>query len=357
MVLQGRRSSSMACEAPTALALLASHTDVCNSVLECDHAALGKSASTCPGWSEPAQVRRLQSMFGAFRRTYAELLQQHPSIPLELHDFDRSRHGPPKTLDVVLSRCHEPLLPLARPLPAMLPDTPWRMRLIVYERCADSEDGTILPSLDVRDSVLHLTRIALQAAPAGAFSEHIRRTLGQGATAQSWQAADALLFIRMRLLDALSPAVPVVPPATTPATLATTHESVRLQEELLARLHKHWEAAETVRAAELAGGQRARPGKGFLEVPHRKRRGQLESTGAHPRAGGDVEQGATAPRPPYATLCAECSRRQPPPGVPPASTTRQADRSHCSCRAPTCAAMLPPTPRRGPRTRAGVRCS
>ena len=258
MVLQARRSSSMACEAPTALALLASHTDVCNSVLECDHAALGKSASTCPGWSEPAQVRRLQSMFGAFRRTYAELLQQHPSIPLELHDFYRSRHGPPKTLDVVLSRCHEPLLPLARLLPAMLPDTPWRMRLIVYERCADSEDGTILPSLDVRDSVLHLTRIALQAAPAGAFSEHIRRTLGQGATAQSWQAADALLFIRMRLLDAHSPAVPVVPPATTPATLATTHESVRLQEELLARLHKHWEAAETVRAAELAGGQRAR---------------------------------------------------------------------------------------------------
>ena len=107
----------------------------------------------------------------------------------------------------------------------------------------DSEENAVLPSLDVRDLAPSLTRRVLRAAPASAFAQYISAATGAAAIG----AADAVLFIRTRLLEELSRAVPPVVSPAAPAELRESRDSLQLQEELLVRLHEQWAATEQAR--------------------------------------------------------------------------------------------------------------
>ena len=95
----------------------------------------------------PAVIRELQSLFGTVRRSYRPLLELHPSVPLELAALLRRRSAPPsRGLDIVLCRCREPLGPLLRLAPALLPRHA-RLRIFVYERCGWQPQGDTLGGL------------------------------------------------------------------------------------------------------------------------------------------------------------------------------------------------------------------
>ena len=71
-----------------ALSLLLEYTDVCTTVLSCrgeDRVFLKKAtrdanAAGCSPSAPSREVWRLQSLFGAVRRTYAALLLLHPAL-------------------------------------------------------------------------------------------------------------------------------------------------------------------------------------------------------------------------------------------------------------------------------------
>ena len=154
------------------LRLLLEHTDVCTSVLACDSessAAIQREAQGC-GHAPPGVVQRVQALFGNIRRTYAPLIMQHPSIPLDLRTLlvnGISQHAP--QLDIVISRCREPLWPALRVFPAALPPSVRaRLRVVVYEHCAPGAHLQALPSLDVRDHMLSVHRITWRSGEQGA---------------------------------------------------------------------------------------------------------------------------------------------------------------------------------------------
>ena len=133
----------------------------------------------------PAVIRELQSLFGTVRRSYRPLLELHPSVPLELAALLRRRSAPPsRGLDIVLCRCREPLGPLLRLAPALLPRHA-RLRIFVYERCGWQPQGVGGGgggSPDLRDRMYGVVRRALprasqdaQAAPRSRSSLPLSR--------------------------------------------------------------------------------------------------------------------------------------------------------------------------------------
>lgn len=230
--------SPMACEP---LALLSRLTDVCTSVVRCD-GYRGEGAS-CDS-SHPSHPTRIQSLFGSYRRTYAELLQQFPPVRIDLREL-RRRPTAVRTLNVVLSRCHEPLLPLLRLLPFMMTVKGWRMRVVVLERCVDARDETRLASLDVRDSSPELRRIALRASPAIAFGQYVKR-VASNVVSEMAPEADAVLFIHTALLERLQLRIQPVARTLAAPELATSRDAVKLQDELMLRLKEGWNATYQV---------------------------------------------------------------------------------------------------------------
>ena len=120
---------------------LTEHTDICTTVLACPPSAMEQLQRVSCTTPAPAVIRELQSLFGTVRRSYRPLLELHPSVPLELAALLRRRSAPPsRGLDIVLCRCREPLGPLLRLAPALLPRHA-RLRIFVYERCGWQPQG------------------------------------------------------------------------------------------------------------------------------------------------------------------------------------------------------------------------
>ena len=149
------------------LKLLLDHTDICTSVLVCRPDVIAALKRRAQGCNVPSQktVRRVQSNFGAIRRMYAPLLQQHPSVPLELRTLlsapDRVQLADTNALEIVLTRCREPLWPILRVLPAAIPlSARVRARVLVYERCSPGLHLHEHPRLDVRERVPPVRRVA-----------------------------------------------------------------------------------------------------------------------------------------------------------------------------------------------------
>ena len=142
-----------------ALSRLLAHTDACDSLLTCPSKLLEQLESKTAGCSSDAMlttsaIRRLQSLFGSVRRTYAQLFQLHPSVPFELRALMLPRPPASATLDLVIARCTAPTRPVLRVLPAALPPSARvRARAIVYERCAPGIHLQPLPTLDARDEL------------------------------------------------------------------------------------------------------------------------------------------------------------------------------------------------------------
>ena len=306
----------MACPAmDRTLALLASNTDMCSSVMQCNVDAMAKAAAGCPP-TPSSHIRRIQSLFGAFRRTYAELLAQHPSIKLDFRHLEKTRPRRKQPFDIVLSRCHEPLMPLLRVLPAALPAGAWvRLRVVVYERCSSFEDFRVLPSFDVRDTAPTVLRIALKAVQVNAFTAYMDslrsgEMLGHAyagrcrpsARSQSTcpnpkplrrsqpariytrtgdldsstvgltdlaiapdlaplsEPSGLIFFIKTRMLEGLTPpwSNPVTADPVAMAAPASRRKSVEAkQEELVERLREQWGAMERVETWTKGGGTEA----------------------------------------------------------------------------------------------------
>lgn len=228
----------MACEP---LAVLSRLTDVCTSVVRCDPD--GYPGTGCAP-SSPSSIARIQSLFGSYRRMYEELLWQHPPIQIDLGEL-RRRQTAVRTVNVVLSRCHESLLPLLRLLPYMMTVKGWRMRVVVLERCVDARDETRLASLDVRDSSPELRRVALRASPAIAINEYVKR-VAAGSASEMAPEADAVLFIRSALLEMLQPHIPPVAKTLAAPELTASRDTLKLQDELFLRLREGWNVTHQV---------------------------------------------------------------------------------------------------------------
>jgi len=148
---------------------LTEHTDICTTVLACPPTAMEQLQRVSCTTPAPAVIRELQSLFGTVRRSYRPLLELHPSVPLELAALLRRRSAPPsRGLDIVLCRCREPLGPLLRLAPALLPRHA-RLRIFVYERCGwqpqgDGGGGGGGGSPDLRDRMYGVVRRALPRA-------------------------------------------------------------------------------------------------------------------------------------------------------------------------------------------------
>ena len=146
---------------------LTEHTDICTTVLACPPSAMEQLQRVSCTTPAPAVIRELQSLFSTVRRSYRPLLELHPSVPLELAALLRRRSAPPsRGLDIVLCRCREPLGPLLRLAPALLPRHA-RLRIFVYERCGwqpqgDGGGGGGPP--DLRDRMYGVVRRALPRA-------------------------------------------------------------------------------------------------------------------------------------------------------------------------------------------------
>ena len=147
---------------PCAVRALTAYTDICSTVLDCPPSALKQLQRVSCATPDPAVVRELQSLFGTVRRSYRPLLELHPSVPLDLAALLRRRTAPPsRGLDIVLCRCREPLGPLLRLVPALLPRNT-RLRIFVYERCGwqpQGDRGGGAP--DLRDGLYGVVRRSL----------------------------------------------------------------------------------------------------------------------------------------------------------------------------------------------------
>lgn len=193
---------------------LLDHTDICSSVLVCRHetvASISRQLSKCSLPPQPEVIRRVQSLFGSIRRMYEPLLTLHPSVSLDLRSlFMHSKRLPgAQTLDIVISRCHEPLWPALRVFPAALPPSMrLRARVIVYEHCTPGDHLETLPALDVRDSMLSIRHIAFRSELGGrrgsngytnetafAFAAFGAYILGQQRASDRHPAADRSLFL------------------------------------------------------------------------------------------------------------------------------------------------------------------
>ena len=229
------------------MSALVHHSDICTSVLSCPEDVLAriKPASCAP--LSAAAIRTLQSLFGTVRRTYRPLLELHPSLPLDLGALLRHRSQPPpvRAVDVVLSRCKEPLTPLLRLLPAALPRHS-QPRVFVYERCG----GEGASSLDLRDGLFGLTRYALPRGAtqdAHAFSTHLELHGGDAAT--------TTLFLRTRTLAALVPAALTIADAP-PRPPARRGTDAALQ-ALIGDLRATWRPLQQPVSWSTAGGAEA----------------------------------------------------------------------------------------------------
>ena len=138
-------------------------------------------------------IRRLQSLFGSVRRTYAQLFQLHPSVTFELRALMLPRPPASATLDLVIARCTAPTRPVLRVLPAALPPSARvRARAIVYERCAPGIHLQPLPTLDARDELPPSRRVALRGD--GSSSSAAAGLLNASATSQAVLEAAAHLL-------------------------------------------------------------------------------------------------------------------------------------------------------------------
>ena len=210
-------SARTACDARAAALLhLVEHTDVCSALLLCrtEEEQLRRLARACVA-PPPDHARFVQSAYGSVRRTLSMALDQHPSIPLSLSAILK----PPEPalgggvaaratrVDVVLSRCTEPLPPLLSMLPSLLRIA--HRRTVVYERCTPSEHLRELPSLDVRDRAWRIVRIGFRGgAGEAALAAHAARASAE----PSATAADLTLFLWPGALDALGPPDQPPPP-------------------------------------------------------------------------------------------------------------------------------------------------
>ena len=283
------KSVSMCTPLESNLALLARHTDLCSSVLQCDAAKLEATAANCPS-PQPSHVRRMQSLFGVLRRTYSEMLAQHPSLVFDLREFEQVHPRRPRAIDIVLSRCDEPLMPLLRILPAALqPSVRLRVRVVVFERCSIFPDRTLVPAFDVRDASPAVIRIAFRASPIVAFSSYISSVIEP--SQMGWVSAGAaldksstgmtdfpipsdlippteptalVLFLKTRALDALIPPPPTLGSrllrderTPLPVPRSTSKGPEQAQEELVARLREQWGAMERVETWSKGSGPEA----------------------------------------------------------------------------------------------------
>jgi hypothetical protein len=158
---------------------LTEHTDICTTVLACPPSAMEQLQRVSCTTPAPAVIRELQSLFGTVRRSYRPLLELHPSVPLELAALLRRRSAPPsRGLDIVLCRCREPLGPLLRLAPALLPRHA-RLRIFVYERCGWQPQGGGGGGgggpPDLRDRMYGVVRRALPRASQDAQAPAISR--------------------------------------------------------------------------------------------------------------------------------------------------------------------------------------
>ena len=230
-----------------ALSALVQHTDVCISVLSCPEELLARIKSTGCDTLSAAAIRTLQSLFGTVRRTYRPFLELHPSLPLDLGALlrHRSHRLPVRAVDVVLSRCKEPLTPLLRLLPAALPRHS-QLRVFVYERCG----GERATSLDLRDGLFGLTRHALPrgaAQDAHAFSTHLELHGGD--------AAATTLFLRTRTLAALVPAALTI--ADAPPRAPSRRGTDAALQALISDLRATWRPLQQPVSWSTAGGAEA----------------------------------------------------------------------------------------------------
>jgi hypothetical protein len=203
------------------LRLLLDNTDACLSVFTCQPdtvVELRKQTAQCAQRASRPAVRHAQSLFGSFRRTYAPVLQQHPSLPVDLHklrlDMERalSTSSPPKkSLDIVLTRCMDSISPAFRVLPAALTDLGHvRAKAVVFERCAPGQHLGELPTLDARDRILRVRRLVLRSnktrtrqtdattTGAGATDEiypYMPAAISSYVTSSSGDEADLVLFL------------------------------------------------------------------------------------------------------------------------------------------------------------------
>ena len=160
------------------VALLRKSTDACASLADCRRPTVDHRACS----SAPESHRRLvQSGLGVLRRTYAQLAEQHPSVPLPL-DEAISRAGASAELVVVVSRCREPLQPLLRLVPAF--GGGGAVRVVVYERCVAGAHLSELPALDVRDRLFGVRRVVFSEAGSAqaAFAAHAAAAPAAAAT-------------------------------------------------------------------------------------------------------------------------------------------------------------------------------
>ena len=221
-----------------ALRLLLQHTDVCESVLTCPvevRSLVERRAAACAAASGD-EVRRVQSLFGGLRRTYAAVLQQHPSLALDLRMLVQGVNAADRsTLDVVLTRCREPLAPVLRVLPAVLSTVAGQSRaqVTVYERCTPGEHLSELPSLDVRDHAPRVRRLVARAGHGRSAMADDAAGLGTHAVSGAGGASDRTLFLLAAGTAALSSAPPTLPQPPIAPSAAEARVSRRARTDAL----------------------------------------------------------------------------------------------------------------------------
>jgi hypothetical protein len=236
---------------------------------------LRKQTAQCAQRASRPAVRHAQSLFGSFRRTYAPVLQQHPSLPVDLHklrlDMERalSTSSPPqKSLDIVLTRCMDSISPAFRVLPAALTDLGHvRAKAVVFERCAPGQHLGELPTLDARDRILRVRRLVLRSnktrtrqtdattTGAGATDEiypYMPAAISSYVTSSSGDEADLVLFLFPAGASALASAPPAKPLTHHPSPGAKRRFARRggnnpesNQQEMQRQLREQWATIAT----------------------------------------------------------------------------------------------------------------
>mmetsp|Transcript_5788 Transcript_5788/g.18075 ORF Transcript_5788/g.18075 Transcript_5788/m.18075 type:complete len:1617 (+) Transcript_5788:79-4929(+) len=163
---QGGRSRAVTC---TSREVLAMHTDICSTFLQCDQIQ-SRAMAACQ--VPPEIIRRAQSLYGAFRMAYNSLPTAVQDSPDEFQSRSFSIHEryPSKSVNLVVSRCHEPVLDFLQMVYPFLGST---TRLIVEERCVDHKGRPARwPSTDIRDELLGIRRLAVATNTAPCVKRH-----------------------------------------------------------------------------------------------------------------------------------------------------------------------------------------
>ena len=239
------------------LRLLLEHTDICASVLTCGSDSLTsirRRVRKCD-LPTPESIRMAQSLFGAFRRTYASLLRQHPSPKLDLRALlarSAVENTGSRDFELVMSRCRQPLWPTLRVLPASLLPAEGpsiRARALVFEHCVPGTHLADTPRLDVRERVPAVRHVIFRGPGSNdtsraisAFGTHLVRTRRSGV-----QLADRTLFLFPAGVTALASTPPAEPQPQTPSEILRAYASfrggdpqLRNQHLLQRELREHW---------------------------------------------------------------------------------------------------------------------